>query len=302
MKKIVVTGATSFIGAPLVEILSKKYFVYAVIRPASKNIVNIIQNSNIKIIECDISNLSFLDKLILEKCDCFYHIAWNGTRVPERNDYLIQNQNYIDCIKAYETAKKLGCECFISTGSQAEYGNCVGIINDDYPTNPISEYGIAKLKSFKEIKNRAKDDNIKFGWIRIFSAYGPGDYNGSLISYCIDKMKKNEDVVLTSCKQNWNYIFVEDVINILVLLFEIDSYSIESFNVCSDDSRILRDYVIEIKKIINSSSQLLFGNKEYDVKEGVVSFSPQNGKIKKILNYNKFISFKEGIEKILATR
>lgn len=299
-KSVVVTGATSFIGAPLTSKLSRLgYYVYAIIRPNSKNISNIEKNKNIHIIECDMSNIEKIKELIKENCLAFFHIAWNGTRVPERDDCLIQNQNYLDCVKAYKVALALNCSSFISTGSQAEYGKCVNDIYENYPANPVTEYGKAKLKSFLEISEMSKTDNIKVGWIRIFSAYGPNDYKNSLISYCIDKMIKNEDVALTKAIQNWNYVYLSDVINILVLLMENENYKCEAFNVCSSDSRPLKDYIIELKNILHSDSRLLFGAKAYSSAEGMVSFIPKNDKLKQVLGYNSFVSFEDGVKEIL---
>ena len=300
MKKVVVTGATSFLGSKLVEkLVNQNCFVYAVVRPNTNNINNIRLSSNVKTIQCDLDRIEDLTLLIDGNCDCFYHIAWNGTRVPFRDDKELQNKNYLSALKSYNVAKKLGCKTYISTGSQAEYGKCEGVITEDYNECPITEYGKAKLRSMKEIKQKAIKDDIKFGWIRIFSAYGPNDYDQTLISSCIEKMRKDESIQLTTCNQNWNYIYVDDVINILYELMICDRYKSEVFNVCSDDTRQLKEYVLEMKKIIKSSSDLQFGARDYNKSEGIISFSPSNKKVKEILGYTSFKSFEYGIKKML---
>ena len=296
MRKAVVTGATSFIGAPLVKkLIDEGFFVYAVVRPHSTKLGNLELKSNLKVVECDLKDVSHLPLLIRDKCFAFYHIAWNGTRVPERDDPLIQNDNYLRCIEAYEAAKKLGCSYFISTGSQAEYGRCDGVVGEDFPTNPTTEYGRAKLKSFIELKRRNERDQIRLGWVRIFSAYGPGDYEKTLIMYAISRMLKDEDVEMTLGLQNWNYIYIGDVVNILFLLSTVDNYKAESYNVCSDDNRMLRDYMVELKDTLKSKSRLLFGTKKYNESEGIISFKPLNTNVKKLLGYNAFTPFKEGV-------
>ena len=299
MKVAVVTGATSFIGAPLVEKLSKNYFVYAIIRPSYKNIKNLTLNENIKIIECDLNNYSELEKKILCHCDVFYHIAWNGTRVPERDNAELQDKNYKSSIVAYNAAKTLGCNCFISIGSQAEYGKCEDIIRENYPCSPITEYGKAKLKVYQELKKRSSQDHIKFAWIRIFSAYGPNDYENSLISMCINRMKKNEDVFLTKGNQMWNYIYIEDIVNILILLDNKTNYRNEVFNVCSLDTRSIKDFVEEIKNIIGSKSNLYYGAKEYNSSEGIINLFPDCSKLINMLKYKNFVSFSDGIKQTI---
>ena len=302
MSKIVVTGATSFIGAPHVKKLEKcGHFIYAVIRPNSKNIDSIIKSENVIIVECDMSNYDKLFDLIGSNCDAFYHIAWNGTRVPERDNYDIQFDNYKNSIKAFNAALKLGCSHFYSIGSQAEYGTCRGVVDENYTPSPKTEYGKAKLQTYKDLSKMSLNNNIKFGWIRLFSAYGMNDYSNSLVSFCIKKMTRNEDVELTTGTQNWNYIFIDDVVNILYRLFIFDTFKNEVFNVCSDDNRILKDYIIEMKTILKSTSKLLFGAKNYNNSEGIVSFIPSNKKVKDYLKYDKYVSFSNGICKILKS-
>lgn len=303
MKRVIVTGATSFIGAPLVNaLLADGNFVYAVIRPNSKKIDKIPVSNNVKIIECDLDNINNLDSIICKDCDVFYHIAWDGTRSPERDDCELQFKNYKACLKAYDIAKKLKCNTFISVGSQAEYGKCTGNIDEKYEANPITEYGKAKLLSFQTIQKLAPNDGIKFGWIRLFSAYGPNDYQNSLISTCLEKMKKNESIELTSGTQFWNYVFIDDVVNILILLMKSNNYKSDVFNVCSNDNRRLKSYVMELKEILSSSSELLFGIKGYNSKEQVVSFQPLNRKVEEVLKYNKYVTFRDGITKILSDK
>ena len=56
MKKIVVTGATSFIGVHLIQALLKKNcFIYAVVRPKSININRLPKSFKLKVIELDIN-------------------------------------------------------------------------------------------------------------------------------------------------------------------------------------------------------------------------------------------------------
>ena len=304
MLNIIVTGATSFIGTPLVnKLLNENYFVYAVVRPNSSKLSKLNSAPNLKIVECDLKDISKLSTLIdINDCYAFYHIAWNGTRVPERDNSEIQNLNYINCMEAYSVAKQLKCKYFISTGSQAEYGKCNGTIAENYPTIPTTEYGKAKLKCYQDLKINGIKDGIKIGWLRIFSAYGPGDYDQTLIMYAINQMMNNADIEMTSGIQNWNYIFIDDVINILVLLMKVNNYTAESFNVCSDDNRMLKDYIVELKQILNSKSKLNFGTKKYNNSEGMISFIPKNDNIKKYLNYDKFTSFKDGIASIIRSK
>ena len=61
MKKIIVTGATGMIGAFLTRLAAMQGIeVLAVIRPGSSKRANVPKHPNVKIIECDLSDLSGL--------------------------------------------------------------------------------------------------------------------------------------------------------------------------------------------------------------------------------------------------
>lgn len=299
MEKIVVTGATSFIGVHIIkEYLNNNCKVIAIVRPNSKNLNRLPKNNNIEIIETDMEKIEYIiDKVENKKADIFYHLTWEGARVPYRDDAVLQNNNYECAIKAMKVAKQLECSVFIGSGSQAEYGKCIGRIDESYLTNPTTEYGKAKLKAYEILKDMAKENNIKFIWTRIFSVYGIYDYQGTLVMSALDKMKTNKSMPLTQCIQNWDFIYVEDAARIMYLLANT-SCNDGVYNIASGESRQLKDFVIDMKEISNSKSELQFGTVPYN-SEGVVSFEPVIDKLNKNLGYSCKISFNEGIKKIL---
>lgn len=302
MKRIVVTGATSFIGFPLVKaLLNKGYQVIAVVRKNSKSNSKLdeISNDALEIIECDMDNYNTLSNKISNKVDICMHIAWNGTRVPERDDAEIQKKNYDNSIALFNATSLLGCSRFISIGSQAECGKCEGIVTEEYNCTPITEYGKAKNKLSKELLKLGKEKNITIGWLRLFSAYGPNDYEKTMIISSTKAMLNNEAVDLTLCEQNWNYIYLDDVIQLLIALAEKD-YESGIFNACSNENYKLKKYVEMMKSITNSTSTLNYGARSYG-KEGMVSFTPSANKVMDVLGYKDFVPFEVGYKIVLKS-
>lgn len=299
MKKVVVTGATSFIGVHIIkEYLKNNCEVIAVVRPNSKNLYRLPENNLLTIVEIDMENIEeLIEKFENNKIDVFYHLAWEGVRVPYRDDAILQNENYICAVKAMKAAKGLGCDIFIGSGSQAEYGKCIGKIDENYPTAPVTEYGKAKLKTYEKLKILAKENNIKFIWVRVFSVYGIYDYQGTLVMSALEKMKINESIPLTQCLQNWDFIHVEDAAQAMYLLAKAPC-SDGVYNLASGESRQLKEFVIAMKRICNSQSKLEFGEVPYN-SEGIVSFQPIVDKLKQNLGWSCKVSFEEGIKSIL---
>lgn len=295
---IVITGATSFIGTGIIKrLIEENHKIWAVIRPESVNRNKIPVVKNVKIIELDMQQIEELDAYVSETIDVFYHLAWEGVRAPYRDDPQIQDANYNAAMKAIKVCEKLGCKKFIGSGSQAEYGSMSGEITEDYPCNPNTEYGKAKYKACCDLKEFAEKRHIEFIWGRIFSIYGPGDYKGSLIMSCLDKMQKNEPILLTECIQEWDYLYIDEVAEIFAQ-FSTRKCGSGVYNVASGEHRALKEYVEIMKRATESESRLIYGGIPYP-DSGMVSFIPVISKLQNVIHWKSGIAFEEGINRIL---
>lgn len=299
MKNVVITGATSFIGIHIIkEYLKNDCKVIAVARPNSKNLNRLPKSNLLTIIEMDMKEIDRItEKIKIEKVDIFYHLAWNGTRLPYRNDAAIQEENYYFAIKAMRAAKLLECNTFIGAGSQAEYGKCIGKISETHSSKPTDEYGKSKLKAYKTLRKIAAKNNIKFIWARIFSVYGIYDYKETLVMSVLHKMIKNENVQLTKCEQMWDFIYVEDLARAMYLLANTSCVD-GIYNMASGESRKLKEFIIDMKNTCKSESELQFGAIPYN-SETATGFEPLVDKLKQNTGWSCNVNFIDGIEKIL---
>ena len=294
MKTAIVTGATGFIGYHLTKKLSAlDIFVYAIIRPNSKNKHRLQNLANIKIIELDMVDIKKLSTIITGKFDCFFHIAWDG----ERNDFIKQYQNVDYTIQALESAKKLGCKRFICTGSQAEYGLSENLVTEETIPKPNTAYGAAKVAACYLSKYRAEQCAIEWTWTRIFSVYGEYDNPKALIPYVVDSFKDNKVVNLTACKQKWNYLYIEDAVNALVLLMEQGKAG-EIYNIAGYETKVLKEFVEEVKNIIKSNSIINYSTDN----RMVVSLNPCIKKIMTDTSWKIKFKFSEGINEIIRDK
>lgn len=289
--KIIVTGATGFIGRALCkEMLENNHDVTAVIRPGSKKRELLPQG--VKVVELELDKLNELNEL-KEKFDIFYHLAWNGSSGDDRNDFYIQNSNITYNAEAVKAAKVCGCKKFIGAGSQAEYGVVRNICTEDTNTNPFMMYGAAKLASYHMSNILAKQLKISFVWARIYSVYGIGENEGTLVNYMIKMLKKNKSPELSCCENMWDYIYITDCVRALRMLGECKRTE-GIYNISNGNPKILKEFVKDICDIVNSSVEVKFGVKQ-SVEERTFWLEPNIEKIEKIGFYPK-VEFKEGIK------
>ena len=92
---IVVTGATSFIGAPMVDkLIGMGHDVYAVVRPASKNRARLgTGRERLHVIEKNLQEADRLDEEILVPCEAFFHFGWDGAGSGNRMNREVQQKN-----------------------------------------------------------------------------------------------------------------------------------------------------------------------------------------------------------------
>lgn len=290
--RVIITGATGFIGVTLCkEMLDKGYNVTAIVRPNSQKkdrlpkVVNIIELS--------------LDKLneLQGKYDLFYHLAWNGSSGNDRDDFEMQYSNIKYTAEAIRAAKRCGCKKFIGAGSQAEYGLVSGMANEEATVpNPFMMYGAAKLASYSMGKVLSEQLNISFIWARIYSVYGALQNEGTLISYVVKTLKEGRAPELSSCENMWDFMHVSDCASALRVIGEKEN-SRGLYNISTGKPKLLKQFVKEIRDIVNPNVQLRFGGIKTDMKKSFW-LEPDVNKLKKCGFECKY-DFKEGLNKYL---
>lgn len=298
--KYIVTGATSFIGVELCSyLLSVGHEVYAVCRKGSSKTKILPQDSHLHFLHADMVDYGNLHRQI-NHADVFVNLAWDATSHEGRDMKEAQWQNVENSIEGMVAARRMGCVLFVEAGSQAEYGLTNKAQTPDSPCHPFSEYGKAKLTIKNMAFAYAKLTGMKCIHLRIFSTFGENDKSWTLISMCISKMLRNEPIDLSPCTQNWNFIYVKDAAKQIALLCDYamssEDFTQEIFHIASDDTRPLRDFVLEIKQITCSRSQLNFGAKK---PERLVSLQPDIEKTKTVIDFVSKYSFTDGINQII---
>lgn len=313
--KIVVTGATSFLGAPTVRrLLVLGHRVCAVIRPNSANLPHLLKQvpeedrGRLQIVELDLKNLSQIaeSKSIWSDAganrdnaacaDAWIHIGWEGAGSDNRVRRDVQQANVDYALSAVRTAAELGCRRFLFTGSQAEYGICHDWIGEEQECHPVSEYGIAKTLFCKQAISLCKSLNMEYIHMRIFSVYGPGDHPWSLVSSCLRTWQKGETIKLGECTQQWNFLYVEDAVEALVCLLTDGRPGV--YNIAGKDTRPLRAYIEEMYELCGRRGGFSYGERPQNA-EGPADLMPDIRKLCRETGWTPKTTFAEGINETL---
>jgi nucleoside-diphosphate-sugar epimerase len=262
MRKAVVYGATGVIGRALVQaLLASSVEVLALAHPASTRAAALPQHPLLRVETypkgAELPNA-------VGGFDAFFHLAWAGTYGAARADAALQEGNLTLTADAVALAARLGCAVFVGVGSQAEYG-CVPVgqaVTEETPCHPVTAYGAAKLRAGQESCAQCKALGMRHVWARVFSVYGEGDRNETLMMHLLASLLANRAVELTAGEQIWDYLHAADAARALILLAE-RGRDCTVYNVASGVSRPLRELVSDIRDAVAPRGVLRFGALPY---------------------------------------
>lgn len=268
--KFFITGASSFIGVELCRCLAGNgHQVIAMSRRENEQLNDIANNGYLQVFYADMQNL--MERAIDVKADVFIHLAWAGALLGQRDNQELQEGNISFSLECVKLSKRMGCQLYVDAGSQAEYGIVPGVITEDTPCHPVSAYGMSKLQMYRETCEMTQRIDMKYIHLRILSVYGENDHPNTLIISSLKKMKANEPIEMRSGGQKWNYVYVKDaarqIAELSIHAVNDNCFRQEVYNIASNDTRKLQDFIIAMKGIMGSESELSFGgyNPEKDV-------------------------------------
>lgn len=294
MKRVIVTGATGMIASALIRTLIKNNVeVYALCRPEDSKDDEFFSSPLVTAVDADISQLCEVKDKIDKKCDVLYHFAWLGTFGGTRNDTYIQNDNIRFTLDAVKLAHETGCECFVSAGSQAEYGRVTEKLTADTFANPETGYGIAKYTAGKLSRMYAQQLGMRHCWVRILSVFGQKGNPNSIIMSSLDKMLKGEYTSFTKGEQLWDFLHCDDAALAFYLIGK-NGKDGAVYPLGSGKTRQLSDYIKAMRDCVNPQLKIGIGDLPYN--DGQVMYLCADiSQLTEDTGFEPELTFEEGI-------
>ena len=281
--KILITGASGFIGSSLIEYFSNEFKLYCLHR------TRIINSSN-TVIVADLSQPGF-SQILPDDIDCVIHMAQSRfyRNFPEGASDMVKI-NIDATAELLEWARICNIKHFIFTSTANVYSASDSLVSETSETCPDSFYGSTKLSA--EYLCRQYSEFFKVTVLRLFTVYGP-QRNTMLISNIINSiingkkihLAQNIGVILTPIYLEDLLLTIKSLVNPPVPL----CYTFEIFNICGSTTINLREIADKIASYTGCSVNSIFNSNE------VQSFCGSNLKIRSILPSLNFTKIDSGI-------
>ncbi len=258
--KVFLTGATGFIGAYVLrELLSQGHELTCLKRITSD--LSHLGTDASKVTWVNVSE-DWQNIFRNFQPEAVFNLAWDGVSSADRVIWQKQVAN----INFQQELLNLSAECavrkFIGTGSQSEYGDFEGVIDENFPVNPKTAYAAAKLACLDLLKCFCEINQIAWYWFRLFPLFGSGESDRWLIPSLIKAMCTQASMDLTLGEQRLPYLYVGECAKAIASPLQADDKS-GIYNVCADDPRPLKELVTMIKDKVNPAFRLNFGALPY---------------------------------------
>ena len=297
MEKVLIIGADGFIGSKLCEHLSSRCSVVAFVYEKSFMAYDSLA-SNVTVVPYNFETILIKDySEVLANVDVMYHMAWAGVTGPLKNEEEMQVQNISFGIKVMELANKYGIHKVLVPGSASEFALGDGIIDGKSDSAPSDMYSACKVATRFVCQTYAKQHHIDLVWTFITSIYGPGRNDNNLLTYVIKSLLNEEKPQTTKLEQQWDYLYIDDLLRALELLGE-KGFGGKNYPIGSGDNRPMYEYVQIIKDSINSSLPVGVGDLPYKsskIDNQIMDIS----ELQKDTGFIPSVSFEEGINRTI---
>ena len=287
--RILLIGGHGFIGSNLIKKFNRE-FDFVVISSKKG-----IDTGDIKTEYISVTNKKIVKIIETLNPDIIIHLAaLSGLKKCENDPKKAFEVNVTGTKNIVEGCLKTNAK-LIFISSREVYGSTINEkSNEDDMLNPDNIYGQTKVNAEKIIQNAAKIFELNYVILRLTNVYGPGSNSG--VNRIIRESLSKEKILVNGGEQILNFIFIEDVVELIYLVILNNKLSKQILNIGSNDTSSLKKFVELLEELLNDPINIQYGEKPSFES---LFFCPDIKKQQNILGYDFKYSLKEGIIKTL---
>lgn len=242
---ILISGGAGFMASHIVDMLVEKAGITIIDNLSNGNVKNVSKKA--RFIKKDLARDEISNELT--NCDAVFHFSADPeVRASAVNPPHGFENNVTATFRLLEACRKKDVMRVVFASTSTVYGDAAIVPTpEEYPPQPISNYGASKLACEAYCSGYAHTYGIKTTVFRYANIFGERSNHGVMHDF-YHKLKKNGGMleILGDGKQEKSYLYVADCVAATLLAYEKQEKIFDIFNVGSED----RHTVDSIAKIV----------------------------------------------------
>ena len=276
--RVVLTGATGFVGQHLVEALKGS------------------AGMDVDLLRGDVREAATYEQAA--RADIVYHLA-AISNVPQtvRDPATAWDVNATGTLRLLEWMRRTDGGRLVLVSSGHVYGKPrVPRIDEQHATEPVAPYGATKLAAEALARAYGASYGIECVIVRPFNMYGPNQSRGFLVPDILHQLREGDKLVLGNPEPVRDFTYIDDATWFLVKCATSKAAAGEALNLGSGRGHSVREVVDTAIRVSGTGIEPFYDPAKFrpvDVPELVVD----NAKARRILEWAPRVDLEEGLRR-----
>ena len=239
-KRVLITGGAGFIGSHLVDaLLAKGYGVRVLDNLSTGKRSNLpLDNPRVELLEGDVADAELVARAAVDTTAVVHLAAVASVQASVDDPVSTHQSNFVGTLNVCEAMRKAGVKRVVYASSAAVYGNNGegASIDEETTKAPLTPYASDKLAGEHYFDFYRRQHGLEPVIFRFFNIFGPrqdpsSPYSG-VISIFSERAQQGVPIaVFGDGEQTRDFMYVEDLVDVLVQAIEAPSAPLGAINV-----------------------------------------------------------------------
>jgi len=304
MKKILITGATGFVGSHLAELCVEKGFEVVAYDRYNPNynrgwLEKSKYKDDINFIFGDIRDYDSVLKT-MKGCKIVFHLAaLIGIPYSYISPQAYIRTNVEGTYNILESSKHLEIDQTIITSTSEVYGSAKYVpIDEKHPLSAQSPYSASKISADQLAISYWNSFQLPIKIIRPFNIYGPRQSSRAVIpSIIVQALNNKDEIKLGNVEPTRDFTYVTDTCNAFLDILKSKTFFGDILNVGSNSEHSIEDIAKKILLKLNSKASIIKEKQRIrSTRSEVNRLVCDNSKILKNTSWKPEIKIEKGID------
>ena len=260
--RILITGATGFIGQKLLERLIDQHHTLAI--HSRKQLHEV--DSNVLVFTGVLNQ--FQKEIIAFSPEYVFHLA--GSSIYPKNaeeEVELWSANVLYGNTLLSIIKEISGLVFVNFTTSLAY--------DRSELHPFNYYALTKANFVQSLHYYTRYYNLSVFNLILYTIYGKGDRTKRAINYILDSLDASEPISMSPGEQLIDFIHVDDVVGLCIQLLEHSpNKKMEEIHVGTGRGTTLKQAAQLIASLSHQKANIDFGSIPYRSEEKMVNIAP----------------------------